>query len=134
MRQSNRLARRIANDWCQRGSLCHLSAEERVSKIASTSLGSIIPRKEYFGKSDGWTVAGARVPFETVSFEHSFASSTAPPPKQSDAIQTGMTLPSMEDLRLLNPEIAEIMDQHEATQQYGIYEMHACRYTYIQPR
>ena len=119
MRQSTRLARRIANEWCQRGSWRHLSAEERVSQVASVSLGSMIPRKEYFGKSDGWVTSGARVPFETVSFEHSYASSTAPSTQADhDVATTGMTLPSMEELRMLNPEMAEIMDQHEASQRY----------------
>lgn len=123
MRQSNRVARRIANEWCQRGSWRHLSAQERVSRMASTSLGSMVPIKEYFGKSNGWTAPRDRVPFETVSFEHSFASSTASP-RQDAVIETGITLPSMEDLRLLNPDMAEIMEQHEATQQYVEDEVH----------
>lgn len=127
MRQSSRFARRIANEWCQRGSWRHLSAEERVSQMASVSLGSMVPRKDYFGRSDGWKASVVRVPFETVPFEHSFASSTSPL-EQKDDVQTGLTLPSMQDLRKLNPDIAEIVDMHEATQRYVLKMIHISEY------
>lgn len=119
MIQSSRLARQFAIQCRQRGSWQLFSAEERISHMASLTLGSMTPKKEYFGKSDGWTAAAHRVPFETVVLErnqqqHTYASSTQR--EENDVAQTGMILPSMQELRKLNPEIAEIMEMHEKSQ------------------
>lgn len=137
MGHASRFLRRIANGLHRNGGWRQLSLEERFFPLSSPSLGSMVPKKEYFGHSEGWKSNECRVMFETVpstrNQEHSYASSSqdARQAQEGAAIQSGMTMPSMQELRKLNPDMAEIVDIHETTQRYGdkaVYNFLVCRY------